>query len=178
MDGFVVKPACEAEIDDVKRLYDDVIEVNSGSKYDVLWRRDLHPSDESIEAAVVQGELVAAYLDGQMIGACVLDHEFACGYDKVPWRVQASLDKVMCLHLFCLHPEVQGRGLASKYLSALADWARAQGMSAIRLDVFYYNEPAKYLYEKMGYGHIERVLLTYEDQEVSTIPFDMYELAL
>lgn len=178
MSNFAVKPAVESEIEAVKCLYDDVIEANTGTKYDVLWRRDLHPSDESIEEAVLHGEMICAYLDGQMVGAAVLNHDFAQGYDQVPWKVLSSLDKVVCLHLFCLHPDVQGKGLASRYLLGLAEWAKQQGMVAIRLDVFNYNDPAKHLYEKVGYELIERVMLSYEDQEVSHIPFDMYELAL
>lgn len=178
MEQFEVRPAQIAETDLVKTLYDEVIEANTGTKYDVLWRRDLHPSDKAIEEAIEQGALVVAVLDGVIVGSSIMNHDFAPGYDQISWRVNAPLDEVLCLHLLCVHPSCQGMGLGRRFLDGLKQWSKEQGAQAIRLDVFDYNDPAKHLYETNGYELIDKTYLAYEDQEVSTILFSMYELAL
>ena len=55
---LVVRFATEADIEAVKTLYDEVVELDRGTEYDVLWRRNLHPSDASLEDAVKAGQLV------------------------------------------------------------------------------------------------------------------------
>lgn len=175
---LTVAQAQESDTDLVKRLYDEVIEANTGTQYDVLWRRDLHPSDASIEAAVRDGEMYVAWLDGEMVGAGILNCDFAEGYESIPWKTQAAPEETRCLHLFCTHPAHQGKGLATDFLVALLGEMRVQGVKTIRLDVFDYNDPAKHLYEKVGFTLAEKTYLTYEDQEVCHILFAMYEIAL
>ena len=177
-ENIEVKQAAECDIELVKHLYDVVIDANTGTEYDVLWRRDLHPSDAAIEAAVRQGEMYVAWLGGELVGAGILNCDFAPGYEGIQWHVDALPAQTRCLHLFCTHPQHQGKGLATAFLEGLLDAMRNQGVKAVRLDVFDYNAPAKHLYEKVGFDLVTTTFLSYEDQEVSHIPFDMYEIAL
>ena len=173
-----VAPATQGDLESVKRLYDAVVEDNSGTEHDVLWRRDLHPSDAALEAAVAASELYGAWLGSELVGAGVVNCDFAPGYDSVPWRVAAEPGQARCLHLFCTHPAHQDKGYASTFLRELMAQLRAQGVCALRLDVFDYNTPARHLYEKLGFELVGITHLAYEDPQVHHIPFAMYEKAL
>ena len=176
--GIRVALADSSDLEDIKHLYDAVVEDNSGTKHDVLWRRDLHPSDAALEAAVAAGELYGAWLDDELVGAAVVNCDFAPGYDTVPWHVEAEIGQARCLHLFCTHPMYQGKGLGSAFLHELFEQLRCQDVRALRLDVFDYNAPARHLYEKLGFELVGITHLAYEDQQVHHIPFAMYEKAL
>lgn len=166
------------DLEGIKKLYDELIEANTGTPYDVLWRRDLHPSDASIEAAVAAGEMYIAIADGELVGAGILNQDFAQGYDSVPWTINPQPESIRCLHLFCTHPNSHGKGIGTAFLQGMFQHMRAQGVKAIRLDVFDYNAPAKRLYEKNGFTCAATTYLTYEDQEVCNILFAMYEVSL
>ena len=45
------------QIDAIKALNDQVVDRDKGTEYDVLWRRDLHPSDAFLEESCRQGEI-------------------------------------------------------------------------------------------------------------------------
>ena len=166
------------DAEEAKHLYDVVVEANSGTQYDVLWRRDLHPSDKNIEDALRAGHLYGAWLDGHLVGAGIFNSDFAQGYEDVPWTHVAELDATRCLHLFCTHPGYQGRGIATCFLERALALLKQQGVRVVRLDVFEHNLPAKRLYEKVGFTLAANTYLTYEDQAVSHILFSMYEIAL
>ena len=185
-DEITVRFATMADMGAVLRLYDDVVERDRGTEYDVLWRRDLHPSDASLEAAVAAGQLVLAEAAGAaemgerapLLGAGVLNDDFAQGYENVSWPGHFPLERVRCLHLFCTHPDARGRGVAKRLLAGMAGLMRDQGVAAIRLDTFAHNTAARGLYEACGYAYAGPGRMEYEDQDVAHLDFAMYELVL
>src|SRR5699024_11077698 len=50
-----------------------------------------------------------------------------------------------------LHEAQRGMGLGERTMEALDEYAKSKGIKQIRLHVFGHNQPAKALYEKMGY---------------------------
>lgn len=164
--------------DAVCAFYDEVIAQNTGSKYDVLWRRDLHPSDAAIASALEAGELYGGWMGDRLAVAGIFNQDFAEGYDAFPWRIPAEAGPILCLHLFATHPDFFRQGLAKRYLEQAMTLFREQGIAGVRLDVFATNVPARKLYESAGFELIEEGYLAYEDQEVSHLLFGMYELSL
>jgi putative acetyltransferase len=63
-------------------------------------------------------------------------------------------------------PSARGRGVARDILRAVEDFARSQGVSAIRLETGVAQPEAIALYEKVGYHHIPR-FGQYVDDETS-----------
>jgi putative acetyltransferase len=63
-------------------------------------------------------------------------------------------------------PPARGRGVARDILRAVEDFARSQGVSAIRLETGVAQPEAIALYEKVGYHHIPR-FGQYVDDETS-----------
>ena len=48
-------------------------------------------------------------------------------------------------------PEVRGRGIGAALVRALVGWARGRGLRRLVLDVGLHNEPARQLYERLGF---------------------------
>lgn len=162
----------------VCHCYDDIIEENTGTKYDVYWRRDLHPSDAQIEAAIKAGELYLGILDGGIACVSIVNGDFAPGYERVPWNIDVPWDQAKAVHLFGVHPSYQKRGLGVIFLEAIANASREKGIKTLRLDVLDHNTPGLHLYEKAGYKCCGPMQLDYEDQASKSWVFIMYDLVL
>jgi GNAT superfamily N-acetyltransferase len=48
-------------------------------------------------------------------------------------------------------PEYRGKGINKLILDRLKDWAASQGLTELRLEVYYENLPAIKAYEKFGF---------------------------
>ena len=53
-----------------------------------------------------------------------------------------------------VRPEHRGKGVVSKIMSDLTDWAKAKGITEIRLDVYSDNDSAIRAYEKAGFSKL------------------------
>ena len=128
-------------------------------------------------ASMGAGELFVACTGDTLVACGVVNREFARGYENVPWPADVPWEAARCLHLFCVHPDHRG-GTGKAFLRGLMELCREEGVGVVRLDTFEHNGAARHLYEVCGFvyagvGHME-----YDDQEVSRIPFAMYELVL
>ena len=50
-----------------------------------------------------------------------------------------------------VHPDYRGRGVIQKIMDALKKWTAAQGLTEMRLEVYFNNESAIKAYEKLGF---------------------------
>ncbi len=50
-----------------------------------------------------------------------------------------------------VEPAYRGRGISGRLMEALRQWAQAQGVTELRLEVYAANEPALKAYEKFGF---------------------------
>ncbi|PST83619.1 GNAT family N-acetyltransferase [Pedobacter yulinensis] len=61
-------------------------------------------------------------------------------------------DQYAHLGFMFVDPGFRGRGINQQVIEALVAWARGQGISEVRLDVYAGNEPAIRAYEKAGFS--------------------------
>lgn len=174
--------ATAADIEPLLKLYQDVQDYVAGSDNDPLWQIGVHPSRKDLEDAISEGGLLVLRDGEALAGAVIVNDERAQGYEDNPWKVQAPPDEVQIIHLFCIHPNYQGRGLARKLLESTYDVARARGAKAIRLDTLVENKRAQRTYEALGYDRICECNLFYPTLEaykaINEQGFVLYELAL
>lgn len=64
---------------------------------------------------------------------------------------QIQGDRHAYIFLLYVSPEHRRCGIASALMSHAESWAKARGDRRIGLQVFYHNQPALQLYEKLGY---------------------------
>lgn len=172
-----VRKASVGETEEVLAFYHAMIDEMRGTDFDVLWKRDVHPSDAFLKDAVERGYLfVGIAEDGQIASALVVDRNPAPGYEAVPWAVDAPPEKVGVLHSVATRPAYHGRGFAKQLLAGTVEACRAEGLAALRLDTFTDNMRSHGLYERAGFSNLGAFPLFYDD--LGTIELDMFELVL
>ena len=140
-----IRPAKEEEIEillefekgivDTERPFDITLKDGEIHYYDLL---ELIRSPES--------EVVVAEMDGQVVGS---------GYAQIR-KADLFLKHTHFAYLgfMYLMPAFRGKGVNQLLLEALITWAKAKGISEIRLDVYDENIVAKNAYLKAGFKPI------------------------
>ena len=91
-------------------------------------------------------ELVVAEQDGQLIGS---------GYARIDRsRHYLKFTHHAYLGFMYVEPEHRGKGVNKLIIETLAEWARAQNLTELRLDVYTVNQQAIKAYEKAGFTQI------------------------
>jgi ribosomal-protein-alanine N-acetyltransferase len=83
-----------------------------------------------------------------------------CGYALVLFRARSQIAR---LYSIAVNIEHTGRRLGSRLLSAAEDAAYGRGSKAMRLEVREDNTPAANLYQRFGYGLVDRISAYYDD---------------
>jgi GNAT superfamily N-acetyltransferase len=88
-------------------------------------------------------EVVVAELNGELIGS---------GYARiVDSKPYLKHPKHCYLGFMYVKPDHRGKGVNNKVLESLKQWAVAQGITELKLDVYRDNQPAVKSYEKAGF---------------------------
>ena len=140
-----IRPAKEEEIEillefekgivDTERPFDITLKDGEIHYYDLL---ELIRSPES--------EVVVAEIDGELVGS---------GYAQIR-KADIFLKHTHFAYLGFMYvrPSFRGKGVNQLLLEALITWAKAKGISEIRLDVYDENIVAKNAYLKAGFKPI------------------------
>jgi ribosomal-protein-alanine N-acetyltransferase len=110
--------------------------------------RFFHPHPLTREAA----REVAAYRGSDCYYVLVREGELL-GYGMLRgWDAGYSVPSLG----MALHPSARGQGLGRTFMELLHDAARTRGARRVRLKVYPENEPARTLYERLGYTFSDR----------------------
>jgi GNAT superfamily N-acetyltransferase len=64
----------------------------------------------------------------------------------------------MMIHLVAVRESERRRGIGTRLLQRAHRWAEAEGFDTIRIHVWDFNEPARKLYEAVGYETLSRIM--------------------
>lgn len=143
------KVADKSEKNEIIKFYDEVIEANNKSEFNLRWKKDVHPSHELLNHSVDNGELFI-WKEEEILAACIMNKCCNEDYDKVSWAV-SNKDNVGIIHVFGVSPNHFRKGIGKSFLGELSLFAKENNIKAIKLDVFKINTPAIALYKKMGF---------------------------
>lgn len=137
-----IRPAKEEEIEILLEFEKGIIETER--PFDITLKDgEIHYYDLLELIRSPESEVVVAEVDGQLVGS---------GYAQVR---KADLflkhDYFAYLGFMYVKPAFRGKGINQSLLQALIDWAKAKGISEIRLDVYDENILAKNAYLKAGF---------------------------
>ncbi|NPV56557.1 MAG: GNAT family N-acetyltransferase [Anaerolineae bacterium] len=109
------------------------------------------PRDELYFQTVMEsGSILLAEADGEVLGIAQVVIRQSEEIDiKVP-RKYAHVDTLVVAE------GKRGQGIGRALMLACDDWARQQGLSEIDLSVYEFNQPARRLYESLGYQTYKR----------------------
>ena len=157
-------------------MYDSIVDDTDGKAASPRWTKGVYPGLAYIEEAIKSGEMFAAFDDGVPVGAVIMNHRMAPGYEEAEWKLDAARDEIAVIHTLGVSPAAQHRGIASRLAEKVAEEAGRGGMKAVRLDVIDGNYPSVRLFEKLGYINHGDHVLKYDGMD--GVPFTLMELVL
>lgn len=174
---LTVRKATQKDTEKVLEFYHAMIDEMVGTNFDILWKRDQHPSDSFLRESVQNGFLIIGTIgNGEIASALIIDRTAAPGYEKVPWRVDANDNELGIVHCVATRPAYHGQGFASKLFQEAISISRQDGLRALRLDTFIDNVRSHGLYKKIGLINHGSWPVYYDD--LGTIELDMFEYVI
>lgn len=138
------------------------------------WIYGLHPSDEMILGYISPGNMFFSELDGKIASAVAVVPRQEKEYHDVPWKMNPADDEVSVVHILCVAPEFQKKGIAARTMRAVIEMSRESGKKAVHLDALKCNTPARRLYESLGFSPAaER---NWHTENAGQTDFVLYEL--
>lgn len=111
----------------------------------------VYPGKESIERAILQGVQYGCFSDGKAVGAFILNEDPQGVYEAGEWITDAKEGEYLVIHTLASDPEMYRTGIGRQMVTYAIQTAQMLGKKAVRLDVVPSNEPARKIYEKMGF---------------------------
>lgn len=108
------------------------------------WIYGLHPSDEMILGYISPGNMFFSELDGKIASAVAVVSRQEKEYHDVPWKMNPADDEVSVVHILCVAPEFQKKGIAARTMRAIIEMSRESGKKAVHLDALKCNTPAAF----------------------------------
>jgi len=108
----------------------------------------LYPDRAILQADIEKSQMHVIVDEDSVMGFITLNEEESPEYNEISWAYHG---RVLVVHRLTVHPEHQGRKLASQLMSFAEQIAAQKGYKAIRLDAFIHNPAAISLYEKRDY---------------------------
>lgn len=142
--------ATEQDFQRITRFYGDVIAHTKDMDTYAKWVYGQHPTDAMIRRYIQTGAMYFCEKDGTLLSALAITPQ-AEDYHGAAWSVSLEDDKVAVVHLLCVTPQWQGKGVARAAMEGVIHLSREQGKQAVRLDALACNIPAHRLYGSLGF---------------------------
>lgn len=161
------------DIEEVLKLYNDVIEHVNKSNIKLGWNINIYPDRNFVETSINNRELCILREEDRIIAAAVVNHNVNKEYDEIDWQIKEPKNKISTIHALAVLPEYRGGEYSSKLLLEIEEYCISTGDKAIHLDVIDTNIPAYKLYIRNNYKEIDCIKMFYE--VVGTREFWMME---
>ena len=120
------------------------------------WVWGLHPTEPMIENYIGQNAMYLLEENGNILGAMAVTLSQGEDYHSINWSVDAMDDEVAVVHILCVNPDFQRRGLGKKMVEESILLAKKEGKKAVRLDALESNAPAHRMYKALGFEQRDR----------------------
>lgn len=154
--------ARQEEFEIIRDLYWDLIEKTAHLPSFPHWKKGQHPSNEWLISSIEKSQMFVLEENEEIVASVILNHEANESYKLVKWTKEVPNKKVLIVHVLAVSPKHSGKGLGTKMMAYIMDYAKETKMQAIRLDVISNNNAAEHLYKKMGFQFVQTQRLYYE----------------
>jgi GNAT superfamily N-acetyltransferase len=140
---ITIRPALPSDLETLLRFEQGVIDAER--PFDVTLREDIifHYYDIAAFISAPNVHIVVAECDQTIV---------ASGYARIETsKYYLKHRKHAYLGFMYVEPSERGKGINQQIMAALKQWASAQGISELRLEVYSQNEAAIKAYEKVGF---------------------------
>lgn len=158
-----IKLATMSDLQAVAQMYHEVCDHQPLDEFGADWTWGEYPSVEGLRDYIQQAMIVTGWKDGRCVAAGVLTAGEDDEYRQVNWPVKATDPEIVVLHLFTVHPNYRGTGIADEMFEAVLAAARQHGFRVLHLDVLAANIPSEKLYVKHGCQVVTDLTIHYDD---------------
>lgn len=168
--------ATNADIDEIEALYESVHSYCETNKNYPGWVRDLYPTRETAEDALLANTLFVVKMAGTIVATFILSHDPEPGYGDIAWGSEDDYSKIFVVHTLAVHPDYFGQHIAKNIVNFILEYGKKENMLEIRLDSYAGNLPALKLYEGAGFEYKGTVDLGHAD--IGLYDFRLYQYIL
>lgn len=171
-----LKKCIPNDFDKISDFYKYVIDNTPAMKQYARWIYGKHPTDDMIRQYINSGYMYYLEDSSVIMAAVALTPFQGSDYHSVDWEINLPDDEVCVVHILCVNPDLQRKGIAKEMMKEVIAYAKESGKRAVRLDALYCNEPAHKLYEKIGFK--KRGVRRWYTDNADWIDFYLYEICL
>jgi ribosomal protein S18 acetylase RimI-like enzyme len=137
------------------------------SKGWLYWNLDF----ELLRKDVEKGSLFLYKTDYHSLGMITFSTEVLPGYEEVKWT--DSSKKPLIINRLIVHPNWRKHGIADHLLAFAEEYAKDQGFTSLRLDVYAENQEAISVYSNLHYQQTGQMQM-----QAQKVPFYCFEKVL
>ncbi len=171
-----IRRADTNEYESVKAFYYELIDTMDFLEFRPGWAKNVYPDDAYLKECVETGMMHVVVEGDELIGAMVLNTKSNDSYGQCTWPHEVPEGKYMVIHALGVMPRMSRRGYAKAMVRYAQQYAKNEGMLAMRLDVLNGNVSALRLYEACGFQYVDTLSMYYED--TGWTDFLLYEYML
>lgn len=147
--------ATPTDLDRIISFYRHIIENTPNMGKYAKWEFGKHPTYEMLREYVEEGSMLfTENTDGIVAAGAVTLYQNE-DYNSINWTLNISGTEVAVIHVLCVDPKCQKRGIAKKFMQAISCFVAEKGKKALRLDALCCNKPAHKLYDSLGFRKID-----------------------
>lgn len=144
--------AAECDFEKITGFYKSVVGGTENMSLYGRWIYGLHPNDAMISDYIRQGAMYYCEINGEIVSAvAVLPYQNE-DYHGAKWESDLPDGDVATVHILCVNPRFQRRGIARETMLAVIEQAEIMQKKTIRLDALKCNLPAHRLYASLGFA--------------------------
>ncbi len=147
----MIRQATYADIPAIAETYRALLTYEERHGSTSNWKLGVYPTIAVPENKVPTGTMYVLEEAGEICASMVLNHDQAEEYASVDWQYPGDNDQVLVIHTLCIPPEKAGHGYGSRMVEYAQQMPAETDCTAVRIDTYAYNEPAKKLYCKHGF---------------------------
>lgn len=137
--------------DVVLNFYDHVIECTEHMDTYARWKKGAHPTKDLISSYITEHAMYLYMDESDILGAMAITRNQGSDYHEIPWAAKLKDDEVAVLHILCVDPKQQGKGIGKQMVEEAIRLAKNASKKAVRLDALASNIPSHHLYEEKGF---------------------------
>lgn len=148
-----IRCAQKVDFDKATDFYKYAIENTNGIEKYARWVYGQHPTNEMILNYINQGAMYLLEEEDIIMGAMAVTMLQGEDYHCINWCVDAADDEVAVVHILCVNPDYQRKGIGKSMICESIAIAKKEMKKAIRLDALESNTPAHQMYQSLGFEY-------------------------
>ena len=149
-----IREATINDIDSIEKIYENVHDAEEHGYTATGWIRDIYPTRETAENALIRKDLFVMEDDNKIVAAAIINQLQVDEYKDASWKYSAKDNEVLVLHCLVVDSHQKNKGYGKAFVAFYENYAKQNNCITLRMDTNALNTRARNLYQKLGYEEI------------------------